>query len=192
MFQSAGVEMVKLQAEAMGLPLLIQETLGEKEKELADLETALEKAKEKYHLDGVVSGALFSTYQRDRIERICDKLGLKVFAPLWHKPQENQLSELLQAGFRFIFTQVAAEGLDKTWLNRIITEKDIEKLKELQKKYALNVAGEGGEFESVVLDCPLFRKKIIIEEVEVQAEKDNVRLMIRKAKLEAKNELSYI
>ena len=81
MFQTAGTELVELQAEAMGLPIIIQKTKGEKEAELEDLETALLKAKEQYRIEGVVSGALFSTYQRDRIENICDKLGSKIFSP---------------------------------------------------------------------------------------------------------------
>ena len=187
MFQSAGVEMVELQAQAMGLPLVIGETAGEKEKELIDLEKTIKIAKEKYKLDGIVSGALFSTYQRDRIEKICDKLGLKIFAPLWHKSQEEEMKELLQHGFKFILSAVAAEGLDKNWLNRTITMKDVEQLIVLNKKVGLNVAGEGGEFESMVLDCPLFKKMIGLEEVEmVEENKNAVYLVIKKAKLVGK------
>ncbi len=187
MFQSAGVEMVELQAEAMGLPLVIGETKGEKEKELTDLEKTIKTAKEKYKLDGLVSGALFSAYQRDRIEKICDKLGLKIFAPLWHKPQEEEMKEVLANGFVFILSAVAAEGLDKSWLQRVITLDDIGVLRKLHQKNKLGVAGEGGEFESIVLDCPLFRKKIIIEEAEIRAEgKNSATLIVKKAKLEEK------
>lgn len=187
MFQSAGVEMVELQAQAMGLPLVVGETAGEKEKELIDLEKTIKTAKEKYKLDGIVSGAVFSTYQRDRIEKICDKLGLKIFAPLWHKPQEEEVKELLSQGFTFVFTAVAAEGLDKGWLNRVITMKDVEKLIALHEKVGINVAGEGGEFESVVLDCPLFKKRIELEEVEmVEENKNAVYLVIKKAKVVGK------
>ncbi len=187
MFQSAGVEMAELQAEAMELPILIGETAGEKETELVDLEKTIKTAKENYKLDGIVSGALFSTYQRDRIERICDRLGLKIFAPLWHKPQEEEMRELLANGFVFIFSAVAAEGLDTSWLNRVITGKDIERLKELQRKVGINVSGEGGETESIVLDCPLFKKKIIIEEAEVVEEnKNSAQVVIKKARVGGK------
>ena len=117
-------------------------------------------AKEKYKLGGIVSGALFSTYQRDRIEKICDRLGLKIFSPLWHKPQEEEMKELLANGFQFVLSAVAADGLDKKWLNRIITLDDVEKLKKLHEKNKIGIAGEGGDFESIVLDCPLFKKKI--------------------------------
>ena len=71
--------------------------------------------------------------------------------------QELHMRRLLKDKFKFIFTKVAAEGLDNSWLNREIKEKDIEELIKLNKKYGVNVAGEGGEFESFVIDCPLFK-----------------------------------
>ncbi|MEK6809324.1 MAG: diphthine--ammonia ligase [Nanoarchaeota archaeon] len=184
MFQTAGTELVEMQAEAMGLPTVIQKTKGEKEFELKDLETAFKKAKEQYQIEGIVSGALFSTYQRDRIEKICDRLGLKIFSPLWHKPQDKHMQDLLADGFEIILTAVAAEGLDKTWLGRRITIDDVEKLQKLHAKLGLNIAGEGGEFESLVLDCPLFTKKIMLEKIEViEEDKNRAHLIIKKAKL---------
>ncbi len=185
MFQTAGTEMVQLQAQAMELPIIIQETTGEKELELIDLEKALKTAKEQFQINGIVSGALFSTYQRDRIEHICDKLGLKIFSPLWHKQPDAHMEELLHAGFEIIFTVVAADGLDKTWLNRKINKADVEKLKLIRQKTYLNIAGEGGEFESVVLDCPLFKRKIIIDEIEVcEQHKHTATLIIKRAHLQ--------
>ena len=187
MFQTAGTELVELQAEAMGLPIIIQKTKGEKESELKDLEKAFLEAKKKYQIEGIVSGALFSTYQRDRIEKICDKLGLKIFSPLWHKPQDKHLQDLLANGFEIVLTAVAAEGLDKTWLGRKITLKEVERLQKLHHKLGLNVAGEGGETESAVLDCPLFKQKIMLEKTEIiEEDKNTAHLVIKKAKLISK------
>jgi len=187
MFQTAGTELVEMQAEAMSLPILIQKTKGEKEAELVDLEKAFVEAKNKYQIEGIVSGALFSTYQRDRIEKICDKLGLKIFSPLWHKPQDQHIRDLLANGFEIILTAIAAEGLDKTWLERKFVQKDIERLWQLNKKYGINVAGEGGEFESLVLDCPLFTKKVVLEKTEIiEEDKNRAHLVIKKAKLISK------
>ncbi len=184
MFQTAGTELVEMQAEALNLPLVIQKTKGEKEAELKDLEAAFKQAKEKFQIDGIVSGALFSTYQRDRIEKICDKLGLKIFSPLWHKPQDKHLQDLVDNGFEIILTAVAAEGLNVEWLGEKITALDITKLQKLHQKLGLNVAGEGGEFESVVLDCPLFTKKIVLIETQIiEEDKNRAHLVIKKAKL---------
>jgi len=184
MFHTPTIELVNLQARAMEIPLVMCKTKGEKEMELTDLKKALLQAKQKYKIEGIVTGALFSTYQRDRIEKVCDEVGLKIFSPLWHKPQELEMHELLDGGFEFIFTGIAADGLDKSWLNRVINWDDLEKLKKLREKQGMNVAGEGGEFESLVLDCPLFKKKLVIEEAEIKEESKNVaRLLVKKAKL---------
>ncbi|NQV91575.1 diphthine--ammonia ligase [Candidatus Woesearchaeota archaeon] len=181
MFQTASVNMVELQAEAMGLPLIQQETDGEKEKELLDLELALQNAKDTYKIEGVVSGAVFSTYQRDRIEKICDKLGLKIFSPLWHKDPAQEMKELLQQGFTFVLSAVAAEGLDKFWLNTIVTEDTLIKLNNIK---GIMVNGEGGEFESLVLDCPLFSKKVELLDTEIVMDSScSGRLIINKARL---------
>jgi asparagine synthase (glutamine-hydrolysing) len=188
MFHTPAIQLAKLQAKAMKLPILMHTTKGEKEQELEDLRNALLSAKKKYKIEGIVGGALFSTYQRDRIEKIADSLGLKIFSPLWHKSQEQEMQELLDNGFKIMLTGIAAEGLDKTWLNRVIEQKDVDKLKALKHKLGTNVAGEGGEFESLVLDCPLFHKELVITKAEILEESRCVaRLSIKSAKLVPKS-----
>lgn len=187
MFHTPAIELTTLQAEALNLPHIIGQTTGIKEKELLDLEKIIAKAKEKYSFEGVITGALFSEYQSSRIEKIAQKLGLKVLSPLWHKNQEQEVQELLDLGFKFILTAVAAEGLTADWLGKVITPEDFAKLKELNKKINFHIAFEGGEAESLVLDCPLFHKKLILEEVEIKEENKNIaRLIIKKAKLVGK------
>lgn len=188
MFHTPNIDMVKLQSEAMEIPLVMQETKGIKEDELADLEHALLTAKENYHIQGVVTGALFSNYQRERIERVCDRVGLKIFSPLWHMDQEEEMRQILKRGYRFIFSSVASYGLDKKWLGRIITEAYVARLAVLNRKYGINIAGEGGEFESLVIDGPLFKKTINIEEYEIIEENENTaHLVVKKAVLGDKN-----
>lgn len=187
MFHTPNINLVKLQAEAMNIPLIEQKTKGEKEKELLDLKKALESAKNNYKIEGVITGALYSNYQRERIEKICDSLGLKIFSPLWHINQETEMRELIANGFNVILSSIAADGLDRTWLGKTINEKFKDKLVELNKKNGLNIAGEGGEYESLVLDSPLFEKKIVIEKSEIIEEnKNTARLKVIKARLEKK------
>jgi len=187
MFHTPGVELVALQADAMDLPLITKETEGEKEKELEDLRAAFREAKEIHGIDGVVSGALWSNYQKERIERIACEENLKVFFPLWHINQETEL-RLVVSLFEIIFTGIGAYGLDRSWLGRRITVADVDRLVELSQKFGVNIAGEGGEFESLVLDGPpsLFKKKqkILIVESEIVEEGANTaRLLIKKAVL---------
>ncbi len=183
MFHTQNVNLAKLQAEALEIPHMEHETEGEKEKELADLEAALKNAKKEYNIEGVVTGALFSTYQKERIEKVCEKLGIIAFSPLWHKSQIQQMREVVDK-FEIMFSSVAAEGLDASWLGRRITSEDVNRLIELNRKSGINVAGEGGEFESLVLDGPLFKKKLDIEDFEIIEESVNTaRMDVKRAQL---------
>lgn len=187
MFHTPTIDLVDLQAESMKIPLIKQVTKGEKEVELEDLKKALQTAKKKYNIEGIVTGALFSNYQRDRVENICDKLSLKIFNPLWHINQETEMREIVREGFSFVMTKIAADGLDKGWLNKTITNEDIDKLVSLNKKIGINIAGEGGEFESLVLDGPIFDKKIELTETEINEEDEiTATLIVKKARLLSK------
>jgi asparagine synthase (glutamine-hydrolysing) len=187
MFHTPNIDIASLQSQAMEIPILIRETKGKKEDELKDLKKLLLEAKEKYNIDGIITGALFSSYQRERFEKVADNLGLKVFSPLWHKDQEEEMRELIDENFKIIFSSVAAEGLNEKWVGKIITHKDIDKLVELNNKIGLNIAGEGGEFESLVLDCPLFKKEIkIVKSKIVKESETNTFFVIEKAKLKSK------
>ena len=187
MYHTPNISLASLQAESMQIPIIVHKTKGEKEKELAELEAALKEAVEKYKIEGVVCGAFASTYQRDRVQRICENLNLRLFAPLWGKEQEAGIREMVKAKIKFIIVKIASQGLDKSWLGREITEKDIDKLVEINEKFGFNVAGEGGEFETLVLDAPMFKKQLKILESEIKEESEHVaELIIKKAELKEK------
>lgn len=163
MFHTPSIKQVKKQAEVMNLPIIIQKTKGQKEKELKDLENAIKTAKAKYKVDGIVTGAIRSVYQASRIQKICDKLNLECFNPLWQKNEFQYLQELIDNKFEIIIIGVFACPLDEKWLGRKIDEKFIEDVKKLYEKYKIHPAGEGGEFETFVLNCPLFRRELKIK-----------------------------
>ena len=158
MFHTPNINIAKLQAEALNLPLILQKTKGEKENELNDLKKALLQAKEKYNIDGVVSGAIRSTYQATRIQKICDELGLWCFNPLWLMKQEQVLKEVLENKIKAIISSVAGYPLSEWFLGKVIDEEIVTRFISMN----INPAGEGGEFETTVIDAPFFKKKIEI------------------------------
>ena len=162
MFHTPSISKVEKQAEAMNIPLIIQKTKGEKEKELKDLEKAIKKAKTEFGLEAIVTGAVASVYQASRIQRICDKLDLECLNPLWHKDPEEYWNELLKSGFEIIITGVSANGLGEEWLGQRIDSIKLKKLMEIAKKFGIHLLFEGGEAETFVVDCPLFYKKLKI------------------------------
>ena len=162
MFHTPSILKVKKQAEVMKLPIIIQKTKGIKEKELKDLESAIQNAKNKYNIEAVVTGAVESAYQASRVQKICDKLDLECFNPLWQKDQIELLDDLVANNFKIIITGVFAYPLDDSWLGRDINQDFIDKVIKLYEKYKINPAGEGGEFETFVLYCPLFSRDLEI------------------------------
>jgi len=171
MFHTSAINLVKKQAELIGLPIIQEETKGEKEKELIDLKKAIKKAVEKYKINGITTGALKSVYQASRIQKICDELNIKCINPLWQKNQIELLNELIKNDFEIILSAVAAYPLDSLWVGRKIDKNFINEIEKLSKKYEINPAGEGGEFESLVINCPLFKSKLDVSLIEIIGEK---------------------
>ncbi len=183
MFHYPNLQWTQLQAQAVGVPQVTEETEGEKEKELDDLKRALRKAKETYSLDGICTGALASVYQKSRVEKICGELGLQCISPLWGVDPEQHLRGLFRDGFVAMIVSVSALGLDERWLGRILDGQAVEELVQLGKKFRFHVGLEGGEGETFVLDCPLFNARVEIEESSKHWHGDSGQLEITKARL---------
>jgi ABC transporter with metal-binding/Fe-S-binding domain ATP-binding protein len=150
-------------ADAMGIPVMEFTVRGRsKDDEIKALEEAMAQAKSTYGIQGVVYGGIASSYQKRAFEEICGRLGLAAVAPLWNVEPVKYMNELLKRGFKIMVVGVSAMGLDKEWLGRQLNKTSLAKLAALSKKYGFNLTFEGGEAETLVTDCPLFRKKLLI------------------------------
>lgn len=163
MFHTHNLHLLETIAEISGIILVTEKTAGIKEEELEDLKRLLAKVKGK--VDGITTGAIASNYQKHRVDKICSELELKSIAPFWGRDPEEVLREMLANGFEIMIVAVAAPPLDEKWLGRIIDEKCVDELVEMNKKHGIHVMGEGGEMDSLVLSCPLYMgKKIAVKE----------------------------
>lgn len=182
MFHYPNINLTKVQAELMNIPIITKATKGEKEKELDDLKEIISSIKNE--IDGVGAGALASKYQYDRVSKICSDLELKTYTPCWQEDDEVHWKEILNSNFEVVITGIAAEGFDSKWLGRKIDKKALEDLKTLKEKYKIHMGLEGGEGESFVSDCPLFKKKIqILESEKIIENKCTGQLIIKKIEL---------
>ena len=168
MFQVPGVAAVQYQAQLAGIPWINVQTEGIQEEEIDDLQDALKEL----HIDGIVSGALRSDYQKSRLERMCHKLGIISWTPLWHQSPQQHMIDLVDNGFGIMITGVSTEGMDDSWLGHTISKQSLTKLKQLSEKYRFNVDGEGGEYETLVLFGPHMDGQL---EVEYQSHWDGIR-----------------
>ena len=179
MFHYPNVHMTELFAEAAEIPLIRGRTSGIKEKEVKDLKNLLASL----DVEGVVSGAIASHYQKTRIDKVCQQLGLESIAPLWGESPEKLLNELLELRFEVVIVGVYAMGFSQEWLGRKINEETVQELLKLREKYGISPIGEGGEYESLVLDAPYFKRKIQILETEKVWKENQGYLLVKKARL---------
>ena len=186
MFHTPNIDVTALQAEALGLPLVSVVTEGKKEEELADLERAIAEAKNKFQIDGVVTGAVESVYQSSRVQRICNRLDVWCFNPLWKHDQKKLLETLVEKNFKVVISGIFAYPLDEKWLGKQIDAEVIARLVELQSKFGISPSGEGGEIETTVLDAPMFKQKIEILDYAVEAKGNCGVFIIKQARVVAK------
>ncbi|KAL5770554.1 hypothetical protein ACOSP7_014708 [Xanthoceras sorbifolium] len=180
MYQTVGHQIVVSYAECMGLPLFRRRIQGSTRHqklsyrmtpgdEVEDMFILLNEVKRQMpSVTAVSSGAIASDYQRLRVESVCSRLGLVSLGYLWKQDQSLLLQEMITNDIKAITVKVAAMGLDPgKHLGKEIAflESYLHKLKEL---YGINVCGEGGEYETLTLDCPLFvNARIVLDEFQV-------------------------
>lgn len=179
MFHYPNIHMADLFAQAVDIPLVKAETSGIKEAELTDLKQVLARL----DVDAIVTGAIFSQYQKKRVDEICQELGLKHISPLWHEAPLELLKEIVTLKMETIFVGVYAYGFDETWLERKINEDTIKDLVELNRQFQVSLVGEGGEYETLVLDAPFFKKKIQLIETKKIWEGQSGYSIVKKAVL---------
>ena len=180
MYQCAGTEIIDAIGEAFELPLLrramngapvaissndYSPTAGD---EVEDLYELLKDCKARFpEVTAITTGAVFSNYQKKRVENCCDRLGLVSLAPLWEMPQDRVLDLVEEHGITAILVKTAFVGLDERHIGKSTRElRPV--FRKLAKEMGFNECGEGGEFESIVLDCPLMRnRRVELEGIEI-------------------------
>ncbi len=135
----------------------------------------------------VTAGAIASSYQWARLDRVCFDLGHRLYAPLWGKEAGRVVREEIGAGLDIRLVHLAAEPLTPDLLGRRL---DLGLLAELERRSAdvraVHVAGEGGEYETLVVDAPFFASRLVLDAVERTERPGTSRLTVRRAHLAPK------
>ena len=152
-FHTPNLNVVPAIAEAMGKELILGRSTGEEDSDMEGLRQALDGL----DIDGIVTGAVWSDYQWDRMNLVCGDLGLKFFAPMWRKDQDYLMEQMIDAGVEAVIVGCYAEGFDESWLGRPLNHETLAELRKLRDKYGISIMGEGGEYESLTLNSPSFR-----------------------------------
>ena len=158
------------QAALADVPWVEVRTNGEVPDDLVALAEALRGRA----IDGFVSGALRSDYQKSRLERMAEELGIVSWTPLWHQSGHEHLRGMIEHGFEIMITGVSAEGLTEAWLGRILTKESFEELAALASKHRFHVEGEGGEYETLVVGGPHMDQRLSVEAPSIGTEFEGI------------------
>ena len=173
MFQKCGIDLIE-KDDYFGLETIYIKTKGDREIEVLDLENELSKIKKKFKLDCIIGGAIKSTYQSLRFQKVCYKLDLNLFNPLWQIDERKYLEFLLKNNFEILIVKIASYPFTRDLVGKIIDISIKKKLLEYNEKYKTSLVGEGGEFETICLNSPIHKKKFKLKRNEIICESENL------------------
>jgi diphthine-ammonia ligase len=173
MFHSANLDAVPVIAQVSGIKYVDITTHGRKEEELADLEAGLSAL----DVGGIIAGAVASEYQAERVKAIADRLRIELFTPLWHMDTGLLLREVADRMDAMIVV-TAAEGLDSSFLGAHFNDRLITRLKQVALRHRINIAGEGGEYESLTLNAPFYSRPITYTTTDIRSSTDRHELVL--------------
>ncbi len=184
LYHYPNVELVELHSEAMGIPVYYHNVRGD---EYAAAVEAFAEARRRCGCEAIVAGATASDYQRMRFTMATLEAGLEVLTPIWGVDQAEYMRWLVEDGFVFILASVQAYGLPPEYLGKPVTREMVEDIIERARRYGFNPAFEGGEAETLVLDAPLFKKRLRVEGRVERVGPEHYRFVVERAWLEEKS-----
>ena len=158
-FHGTKAHLISRQAQAIGIPL-VQYTVPP---DMSLYEQTFKKAVsslKRNGIEGMVFGDIYLPEHKDWIERVCGELGITPLLPLWGMAPERILSDFIEAGFEAVIVSARSDIFDKKWLGQRIDHTSLLGLKKLAEEKGLDVCGEQGEYHTLVVNGPLFRKRL--------------------------------
>ncbi len=152
---------IKKQAEAMAIPIVQQRTADD------DYEAQFNKVLKVFKREGIeggVFGDIDFNAHREWIEKICKEAGMTPHLPLWEEDQNKLVKEFIDAGFVAVVVAAKAEFFGEEVLGQTINRDFLKRLEEMSKTKDITPCGEAGEYHTLVIDGPLFKKRLEITE----------------------------
>ncbi len=139
-----------------------------KDHEIDQLYSSIEQSINQYSIEGIIHGSILSRFQLDIFQKICTDLDITLYSPIWNIEPLKYYNELINSGFEILIIRVAAQGLDKNWLGKTIDRKNYEELRKYSERFKFNITFEGGEAETLVLNCPIYKHRLKIVKASIQ------------------------
>jgi diphthine-ammonia ligase len=152
-FHGTEAKLIQLQSQALGIPLLQKETTPNcYENEFKEAVLSLIPSGVK----GMVFGDLYLEEHKAWVEKVCGDLGIKAIEPLWEKSPEESLANFIDAGFEAVVVSAQSRLIEEKWIGHKVDRDFMAYLKDRN----IDLCGENGEYHTLVVNGPIFKKPI--------------------------------
>lgn len=158
-FHGVEASLIKLQSDLMGIPLIQHEVTADMNEYEKEFKSAVANVKD---VESMVFGDIYLDEHKSWVDRVCSEVGIKAIEPLWNKDPGEILNDFIDLGFKTIVVSAQADKFDKDFVGRQVDKKFIREMKEKN----ICPCGENGEFHTLVIDGPIFKRGINILEAE--------------------------
>lgn len=156
-FHGTESRLIQLQSQAIGIPLLQKETTRDGYE--AEFKEAVRSLLPD-GIEGMVFGDIYLDEHKEWVERVCADLGIEAVEPLWGRSTEDILTDFIDAGFEALIVSARAELVDQGWLGKRVDKSFLDYLKARN----IDLCGENGEYHTLVVSGPLFKRRIEVTE----------------------------
>jgi len=182
-FRAHPQKLIALQAQALGIRHFF---FNANKPYLQDYRKALRTLIGKYQIEALVTGDLWLQSAMKWTKKVIRPLPLELVTPLWGIPTNKILNELTAKNFKPMISCVTPEKLQGSWVGKTITARNLQEFKSACRKTNTDICGENGEFHTIVLDAPLYKKRIKITKHKIMRTKGHCYLKPEEFKLVAK------
>lgn len=152
-FHGTNADLIKQQGAAMGITVAQYETTWDGYE--CDFKAGV-RGLLPTGVSGMIFGDIYLEVHREWVERVCGEIGIEAVEPLWGRPTGELLDQFIELGFKAVVVGVNSRYMDEIWVGKAVDGD----FRDYLKRNNIDPCGENGEYHTVVMDGPLFSRKI--------------------------------
>jgi diphthine-ammonia ligase len=181
-FRAHPLPFMRLQASALGIP---HRTLEVQQPYESSYQAGIQKLRDRWGIGTLITGDLRPVGRHPNwISQCARSTGTEILMPLWTRDGVEVLTSFVELGFRAIVSYIRTSCMTTDWVGKELDTEALRELSDLALQKGFDVCGEQGEYHTLVVDGPLFQKRIHIETYTMTTSEDIAYMEIQAVLLE--------